>query len=249
MPLRRFVVGGKEGPLPVPPSVTSPWRRPRSGWFFVAWMATLLAAFPATSQEVGTASKVVNKVLGKSLGYEIRGDQKIQFREEINTLAKSASTISFKDATALSIGEDSQLTIDEFVYDPAVGTAKGALRVVKGALRLATGIAANKAVTIETQVAVIGIRGTILDVVADRQRTGVLVHQGQVTVQAAGTSLQLDAGQFVLIDASAAQVMGSAPPWFLERTRPMFLMLGLPEKPSATPSVPARPRAPVAPLR
>ena len=116
-------------------SATSPWTRPLIGCFYAVLAVILTAATPATSQEVGAASKVVNKVLGKSLGYEIRTDQKINFREEINTLAKSGSTVSFKDGTALSIGEDSQMTIDEFVYDPASGSAKGAMRVVKGVLR------------------------------------------------------------------------------------------------------------------
>lgn len=209
----------------------------------------MLAAASASSQEVGAASKVINKVLGKSLGYEIRIDQKINFREEINTLAKSGSTITFKDGTALSVGEDSQLTIDEFVYDPVTGAAKGALRVVKGALRFASGMTAQKAVTIETQVAVIGIRGTILDVVTDRQRTGVLVHEGQVTVQAAGGSVQLGGGQFVFVEQTGAPIVGPAPPWFLDRTKSMSSMLSLPDKPGTPPSVPAKPRAPVAPLR
>mgnify|MGYP003342556530 CR=1 FL=1 len=189
------------------------------------------------------------KVLGKSLGYEIRTDQKINFREEINTLAKSGSTVSFKDGTALSIGEDSQMTIDEFVYDPASGSAKGAMRVVKGVLRFASGASKTKEVSIETQTAMIGIRGTILDVAADRQRTGVFVHVGQVTVQAVGNSLQLGAGQFALIEASGVPAIVPVPLWFIERTRGMASMLGLPEKPTAAAAAPSKGRATVAPLR
>ena len=128
----------RDGKQPMSSSATSTWTRPLIGCFYAVLAVILTAATPATSQEVGAASKVVNKVLGKSLGYEIRTDQKINFREEINTLAKSGSTVSFKDGTALSIGEDSQMTIDEFVYDPASGSAKGAMRVVKGVLRFAT---------------------------------------------------------------------------------------------------------------
>jgi hypothetical protein len=218
-------------------------------WRVAATAALLLVGTPASSQEVGAASKVVNKVLGKSLGYEIRSDQKINFREEINTLAKSGSTISFKDSTALSIGEDSQITIDEFVYDPASGSAKGAMRVVKGVLRFASGASTTKAVSIETQTATIGIRGTIVDVAADRQRTGVFVHVGLVTVQAAGNSLQLGSGQFALIEASGVPAIVQVPLWFIERTRGMASILGLPEKPTAAAAAPAKGRATVAPLR
>ena len=166
-----------------------------------------------------------------------------------STLAKSGSTISFKDNTALSIGEDSQITIDEFVFDPASGSVKGAMRVVKGVLRFASGASTTKAVSIETQTAIIGIRGTILDVAADRQRTGVFVHVGQVMVQAAGNSLQLGAGQFALIEASGAPAIVSVPLWFIERTRGMVSILGLPEKPTGAAAAPAKGRATVAPLR
>jgi len=218
-------------------------------WRVAATVGLLLVGTPASSQEVGAASKVVNKVFGKSLGYEIRSDQKINFREEINTLAKSGSTISFKDGTALSIGEESQITIDEFVFDPASGSVKGAMRVVKGVLRFASGASTTKAVSIETQTAVIGIRGTILDVAADRQRTGIFVHVGQVAVQAAGNSLQLGAGQFALIEASGAPVIVPVPLWFIERTRGMVSILGLPEKPTGAAAAPTKGRATVAPLR
>jgi hypothetical protein len=239
----------RDGKQPMSSSATSPWNRPLIGCFYAVLAVMLTAATPATSQEVGAASKVVNKVLGKSLGYEIRADQKINFREEINTLAKSGSTVSFKDGTALSIGEDSQLTIDEFVYDPASGSAKGAMRVVKGVLRFASGASKTKAVSIETQTAMIGIRGTILDVAADRQRTGVFVHVGEVTVQAVGNSLQLGAGQFALIEASGVPAIVPVPLWFIERTRGMASMLGLPEKPTAAAAAPTKGRATVAPLR
>ena len=231
-PLLRSIVVMRDGKQPMSSSATSTWTRPLIGCFYAVLAVILTAATPATSQEVGAASKVVNKVLGKSLGYEIRTDQKINFREEINTLAKSGSTISFKDNTALSIGEDSQITIDEFVFDPASGSVKGAMRVVKGVLRFASGASTTKAVSIETQTAMIGIRGTILDVAADRQRTGVFVHVGQVTVQAVGNSLQLVAGQFALIEASGVPAIVPVPLWFIERTKGMASMLGLPERPT-----------------
>ena len=247
-------VGRPVGPLPrgrTAPSLLSIGlilgRRVCKGLALSLTVAVLFAPNAAFSQEVGVASRVVNKVLGKSLGYEIRSDQKIHFREEINTLAKSGSTLSFKDGTTLSVGEDSQVTIDEFVYDPVGGLSKGALRVVKGALRFASSGSARKDVKIETQVAVIGIRGTTLDIVTDRQRTGVLVHVGQVAVEAAGSVLQVGAGQFALVDSAGPASIVAVPAWFSDRTRSMSLMLGLLEKPGAV--VPARQRAPIAPLR
>ena len=60
----------------------------------ITWLAALLlAAGPssAKAQEIGAATKVVNRVMGWSMGYEIRERQAIKFREEINTLAGSAT--------------------------------------------------------------------------------------------------------------------------------------------------------------
>jgi hypothetical protein len=70
-----------------------------------------------------------------------------------------------------------------------------------------------------------------------------------VTVQAVGNSLQLGAGQFALIEASGVPAIVPVPLWFIERTRGMASMLGLPEKPTAAAATPSKGRATVAPLR
>ena len=189
---------------------------------------------PVAAQEVGSASKVVNRVLGTSLGYEIKIEQPIRFREEINTQQKSASTISFKDGTKFSIGEESQVTIDEFIYDPSAKSLDASIRVVKGVFRYVGGSAVAKKVTLETQTATLGIRGTSFDVVADRLLAAVFVHEGTVALQGGGTELALGPGQFAVVRAGAVPSAAPAPAWFLERIGKMAALLGLPAQPAKT---------------
>ncbi len=72
--------------------------------------------------------------------------------------------IVFADGTTLSLGPNSEVLIDEFVYNPAGGANNAALKVTAGAMRLVAGaierVGGTKAVTVSTAVATIGIRGT-----------------------------------------------------------------------------------------
>jgi hypothetical protein len=87
--------------------------------------------------------------------------QDIVFRERINTEVKGQTQILFLDESALSVGPSSDLTIDEFVYDPHTDTGKMALSTTRGVFRYVGGTIskAEGAVTVDTPVATIGIRG------------------------------------------------------------------------------------------
>jgi len=68
------------------------------------------------------------------------------------------------DQTTFTIGPDSEITIDEFVYDPARGAGKVGASVAKGVFRFVTGkVAQNDPanMVVKLPVGTIGIRGTI----------------------------------------------------------------------------------------
>ena len=70
------------------------------------------------------------------------------------------------DGTTFTVGPNSSLVIDSFVYDPAAGTAQVAATLTKGVLRF-IGAATSKTpdgVAITTPVGVVGIRGGVTDI-------------------------------------------------------------------------------------
>lgn len=71
--------------------------------------------------------------------------------------------VTFKDDTQISIGGDTQMTLDEFVYQPAKEQYAFSSRLAKGTLFMATGAIAKlkpEAVQVNTPSGTLGVRGT-----------------------------------------------------------------------------------------
>jgi hypothetical protein len=82
------------------------------------------------------------------------------FRERIATQADGQVQLIFLDESSLTVGPGSDVTIDEFVYDPKAKTGKMSVRMTGGLVRFVGGrISKSGDVSITTPVSVIGIRG------------------------------------------------------------------------------------------
>ena len=86
--------------------------------------------------------------------------------------ARGTAKVRFLDNTELSIGEQSSVELDRFVYDPNSGANSGklGLRVAVGTARFVTGQIGKmqpKDVTIKTPTATVGIRGTDFSMTVD----------------------------------------------------------------------------------
>jgi hypothetical protein len=71
--------------------------------------------------------------------------------------------VILKDNTRLSLGPDSEIRIERFVFAPAQGQLELVVRVVRGIVAYVSGKIAELApesVRVETPVAIVGIRGT-----------------------------------------------------------------------------------------
>ena len=83
-------------------------------------------------------------------------------KERIQTSAKGSTQVVFPDQSTLNVGGNSNIVIDEFVYNPNRGTGKMVASATKGVLRYIGGkISHTDGVTIATPVASLGIRGGI----------------------------------------------------------------------------------------
>lgn len=71
--------------------------------------------------------------------------------------------VLLKDNTSLSVGPDSELVLDEYLYAPGRGELRLTLNFIKGSLNYVSGIIAHlkpDAISVKTPTGVIGVRGT-----------------------------------------------------------------------------------------
>src|SRR5271166_3944054 len=115
-------------------------------------------------QRVGVNSAVNPEAAGIPPGAAPRRlvlGQEVVFNERITTEAAGQTQILFLDESSMTIGPNSDMVIDEFVYDPASGTGKLAASLTRGVFRFVGGKLSKQdnAVTMRTPAATIGIRG------------------------------------------------------------------------------------------
>jgi hypothetical protein len=94
---------------------------------------------------------------------QLASGEDIVMGDAVNTRAKSRLQIMLLDETAITMGENASLVIDEFVYDPAGDNASLAASVKEGAFRLVTGGVARtnpEGTKVTLPNAVLTIRGT-----------------------------------------------------------------------------------------
>lgn len=142
-------------------------------------LPSLLAAVaaPAAAEDVGVNSAVNTNAIGTPPGGLTRRlvvGQKVVFNEHIVTDPGGQAQILFLDQSSMTIGPDSDLMIDEFVYDPNTGTGKLAMSATKGVMRFVGGKVSKleSAVTMRTPSATIGIRGGVF--IMDQKAAGPL---------------------------------------------------------------------------
>jgi hypothetical protein len=140
---------------------------------FGCWLASgvalsvLMGAPGAAYANVGVAAAVDTNAKGRPPGAAPRVvslGQQVLFNEEITTDGSGLVQILLLDGTTFTVGPDSQIIIDEFVYDPNTGDAKVVASVTRGAFRFVGGQTSKQpgGATIKTPVGTIGIRGAIV---------------------------------------------------------------------------------------
>lgn len=160
----------------------------------VALACTALSAKPSIAQDVGTAAAVNTLSQGTPPGGGIRVLQigaRVVHNERIQTSASGTVQLLFIDKTTLSVGPNSNLVIDNFVYDPATSTGKMVTTLTKGALRFVGGQLSHQgAATVNTPVATIGIRGGTATIAYGQGGIRLINHFGQLqSTNACGTAV------------------------------------------------------------
>ena len=115
-------------------------------------------------ERVGVTSAVNTEATGALPGAAARRlviGQDVIFNEHITTTASGQSQLLFLDESSMTVGPNSDLTIDRFVFDPKSGTGKLAMSATRGLLRYVGGKLSkqDEAVTLRTATATLAVRG------------------------------------------------------------------------------------------
>ena len=151
---------------------------------------SLLSGALPTSAEVGVAAAVNVDARGRPPGAAPRVislGSNVVFNEEITTDSAGLVQILLLDGTTFTVGPNSQLTIDEFVYNPDTGDAKVVASLTKGVFRFVGARTSQKegGATVKTPVGTIGIRGAVTNISYDPatgQSTAALVAGNKLTI-------------------------------------------------------------------
>ena len=137
--------------------------------------------------------------------------QDIVHNERVVTGADGQTQILFLDQSALTVGPNSDMTIDNFVYDPDANTGQLAMSATRGVMRFVGGKISklDNRVTMSTPSASLGIRGGVflLQLLPNGQFLVVFLYGKSLTVTANGQTKTLTHPGWAIIVNGA----GSAP--------------------------------------
>src|SRR6202789_2533253 len=134
-------------------------------------LAAGLAASPAYAQaRVGEAVVIQNEVgrVAGSATSQINVGDGVLRDETVRTGADSAARLVMADSTNLSLGPNATVTLDRTVFNDEHSYRDIAIRLATGAFRFVTGHSEKAAYKINTSLATIGVRGTILDILSQK---------------------------------------------------------------------------------
>jgi FecR protein len=162
--------------------------------FIFLLIVALFAAAPAAAQQVGTATAVnplsESTPPGGATAPLMVGAH-IVHKERIHTTPAGTAQLLFTDKSSMSIAPNTDIVIDEYVYDPNANSGHMLATLTKGALRYVGGQLSHQgAATITTSAANIGIRGGTATIILGPNGTKVINHSGIMTItNGAGTFL------------------------------------------------------------
>jgi len=131
------------------------------------WLGLVVTAHPVLAQDavigyVKTAQDDANLVFGGKT-VKAQPGMPVQVGHVLKTGKPGSLGVTFRDNTMVSIGPDTEMVVDEYLYAPSNGELKLAATLVKGTLQYISGVIAKlkpEAVTVKTPVGIIGVRGT-----------------------------------------------------------------------------------------
>lgn len=179
----------------------------------IAALALCAVGMSAAAEPVGNTSALIPNA-SQQPPQGTRNDLKLRDpiirNAELATAERGALEVTFLDGSKLTMGQNSRLTVDEYVYAGPGGAGKQTVRYTKGLFRFVSGSIPKDQVKVETPTVTIGIRGTIFrTAIGDGGDGAVSVEYGPngesyevtVTSKESGKTVVLKSGQKVGFDS------------------------------------------------
>jgi hypothetical protein len=175
-----------------------------------------IAATAAPPRAVGTVAAVLNqvriKLTARAEPAPAAINQRLYLGNQVQTGQRSHMQALLLDRSAFTVGPNSQVTIDRFVYDPAGSSfsssiAKGAMRFMSG------GRGRGGSRSIATPVATIGIRGTVVDTVVGEEAVAIAHRERSVGPGAGGDP---ETASLIVLRGPGSDVQGNVDPGAVE---------------------------------
>ena len=145
---------------------------------------TFLLSVNSHSEEKLTIEKQLVGIVGAISGTvktetrELKAGDKIYLNETIVAGAGSGTQILLLDQSTFTIGEDSEVVMDTFIFDPATNDGKIVASVKQGSLKVISGLISKKnpdSLTVEVPEGTLGSRGTEFQTIVSKGRTDTLL--------------------------------------------------------------------------
>jgi len=186
---------------------------------FVPTSAILLfAPGGARADSIGDVVSVVPQANYQRGGavQELSINDLLEQNDRVITTGEGSAYIHFIDDTVLTVGANSEVVLDKFVFDG--DKAKTAvIQITRGTLRFVTGTSDHSVYQLKTPVATIGVRGTTIDIGYENERMiyntveglGIVCHTsaGCQEVRAGAAPLAINRGGFARATAAEAARM------------------------------------------
>ncbi len=167
------------------------------------------------SRDIGVSAIVVNRVQAANNGHDrqLRVGDRVFQNERIETGADGRTQLIFLDETTITVGPNSAVVLDTFVFDPDRGRHSVVIQATHGVLRFVSGSGNSSAFEIRTPVATVGVRGTVLDILVARDgATTVLVVEGAADLRSLGSGRLEALNRVGLASTVASRQSAPTPP-------------------------------------
>ena len=138
-------------------------------------MAGAMTSAHAAESFVGSIKAVQGSTFVQRASGSLPGAEGLHLlaQDVLHTGADGRLAIILRDGTRISLGSNSEMKVDQFVYEPALSNYALVLNLAKGLLAYVSGKIAKfspEAVKLQTPVGIIGVRGTHFAVALDAPR-------------------------------------------------------------------------------
>ena len=186
--------------------------------FFVFNISQADAKIDISKQLVGIVGAVSGTA--KAGTRELKAGDKVYLNETIYAGIDSGTQILLLDQSTFTIGSDSEVVMDTFIYDPATNDGKIVANVKKGSLKIISGLISKKnpdSLTVNVPEGTLGSRGTEFQTIVSNQKTDTLLigpgKNNTLGLRPGAVLVGNNLGQTLLNNpySVASMVQGSAP--------------------------------------